>query len=225
MLAVLGYLVLFLLAGLIGGFFYVESKRKREIEENKKAISRIVSTIKDKFKSQLNELVEDQTITVEQHNTLYRLANNFFIFQPIKKSSIEFCEFTFNNIIGALQHTAADKLNIEAVSEQVRIFIRLLPHQTSAFNAKFYRVQLPNLIDQFIAAKQDLADVDNQLGVDNTEEGYVEDDNVEDDSVEGDSVEDKIVESDSIEDDCVKEDRKIEVINKASDKMENKIAC
>lgn len=166
MLAVLGYLIVVVLVGLIAFFFYVESKRKREIEENKKAISRRVSSIKDKFKAELNGLVEVDIITVEQHNSFYQLANNFFIFQTIKKSTIEYSEFTFNNLIGALQHSEADKLHIEAVNEQVSIFTRLLPKQNSEHNAKFYRNKLPQLIEQFITAKQDIADVEKQLDID-----------------------------------------------------------
>lgn len=184
MLAVFGYVVLLILVGLVVFLLYIEAKRKKAIEENKKAITRLVGVIKEKFKAKLNGLVEDDIISVEQHNMLYRVANNFFVFQPMKPNSVKFCEFTLNNIIGALQHSAAEKLNVEAVNEQVTLFVQLLPRHANEYSARFYRVKLPALINHLVTVKQNIVDVEKQLDNDTSDIDKVCELNAEDKSVQ-----------------------------------------
>lgn len=165
MLSVIGYILLVVVIALVAAYFYVESQRKKAIQAQKRAISLRVSKIKNRYKDELLAFVEQELITIPQHEVLYRIANNFFIFQPINDKSIEYCEFTLNNIIGAFLNITPSTPNYEELKEQITIFVSKLPMQSREFNPNFYRSKLPSLTEQLIAAKEEINNVDTDISI------------------------------------------------------------
>lgn len=163
MLEVITYGLPLILISLIGAYLYVEAQRKKVIEEQKNATIIGVASVKDKFRAELKRFVEQEILTIKEHEALYRIANNFFIFQPISDKSIEFCEYSLNNVISAITNNGPESLHFDRIQEQISLFIRALPIQPNNYNSNFYRKELPNLIQQLVDAKEDIYSVDSDL--------------------------------------------------------------
>jgi len=176
MLEVIAYVVPTILIILVGAYFYVETQRRKAIEKKKRAIISRVSTIKNNFKAELKGLVEQKILTIKQHEALYRLANNFFIFQPVSTQSIEFCEYSLNNVIGVIPNTSPESHYYDRVQEKLNEFVAALPVAANSFNSNFYRKDLPLLIKQLVNAidelhktESELSDLSNLSDIDNEE--------------------------------------------------------
>ena len=162
MLEIITYGVPLILVSLVGAYLYVEAQRKKAIEESKKAVIIRVASVKDKFKAELKRFVEQEILTIKQHESLYRIANNFFVFQPITDKSIEFCEYSLNNVISAIPNNGPESLHFDRIQEQIKLFIRALPVQPNDYNGKFYRKDLPKLIKRLVDSKDDIYKVESE---------------------------------------------------------------
>jgi hypothetical protein len=163
MLEVIAYVVPLVLVALIGAYVYVEAQKRKAIEEKKKAVILYVATIKDKFKANIKQYVEQDILTIKQYQSLYRIANNFFIFQPITGKSIEFCEHSLNNVISAIPNSTPDSVHFELVQQQISLFVSSLPVVANGYNASFYRNELPLLIKRLVESKEDILRVQSEL--------------------------------------------------------------
>ncbi|WP_022941658.1 hypothetical protein [Psychromonas hadalis] len=163
MLEVIAYVVPSALVILLGAYVYVEAQRRKVIEEKKKAIILRVASIKNNFKVAMNRLVEQQILTIKQHESIYRIANNFFIFQPVTTKSIDFCEYSLNNIISVMPNGGPDSLHFEFIQEKISLFVCVLPVAANAYNGHFYRKALPKLISQLVEAKEEIYKIESDL--------------------------------------------------------------
>ncbi|WP_019613785.1 hypothetical protein [Psychromonas ossibalaenae] len=162
MLEVIVYFVIPVLVILIVAYFYVETKKRKIIEEHKKAVVLRVATIKNNFKTDLKRLVEQEVLTVNEHNAVFRIANNFFVFQPVTTKNLNYCEQLLNTIIGAMPTGGPDSINYDLGKEQVSLFVRSLPYASGDHNAAFYRRELPELIKQLIDSQEDMFETENE---------------------------------------------------------------
>ena len=155
MLEVFMYVVILALVILVVFYFYVEAQRKKAIIANKKAISLRVTRMKSNFKADLKKLVEQEVVTISEHNSLYQIANNFFVFQKITPNSISYCEQQLKSVISAMLIKEVNN-NYELIQEQVSLFVSSLPKVASGYNTGFYQTELPALINQLIDAQEGL---------------------------------------------------------------------
>ena len=146
MLEVFAYIVPTVLVTLIGAYLYVEAQKRKAIKAKKRAIINHVSALKSNFKLALDGHVEQHLLSIKQHQAIYRIANNFFIFQPVTSKSIEFCEFSLNNVISAMPSGGPESIHFESIQEQINVFVRALPVAPNGYNSNFYRNDLPLFI-------------------------------------------------------------------------------
>lgn len=163
MLEVIAYLSVGTLVSLVAAYLYVEAQRRKAIIKKKKAIFMCVSKIKSNFQVELNKLVERGMLTTLQHKSLYRLANNFFVFQSVTTKSIELCEHSLNNVVSAMPKCSTESVHFERVQQQVKVFVHKLPKAANGFNANFYRNELPNLVKQLVDAIENIYKVESEL--------------------------------------------------------------
>jgi hypothetical protein len=163
MLEVIAYFVPLVLIALVGAYVYIETQKRKAIEVKKKAVIVYVATIKDKFKTKIIQLVEQEILTIKQHQSIYRIANNFFIFQPVTSKSIEFCEHTLNNVISAIPNGGADTPHFVLLQEKISLFVMALPVVANGYNASFYRNELPLLIKGLVESKENIFRIESEL--------------------------------------------------------------
>lgn len=156
MLEVIAYFVIPAVVALVILYLYVETQRKKIIKENKKAVFFRVTNIKDNFKGALKKLVEQQLLTIKGHNTIYQIANNFFVFQSVTNANIAYCEELLNSVIAAMPSVTAESEQFYSAQEQVRIFTASLPVAANGYNANFYRNELPELIKKLTDSQVNL---------------------------------------------------------------------
>jgi hypothetical protein len=162
MLEVVAYFVIPVLVILVIAYFYVEAQKKKVIEENKKAIVLRIATMKYNFKADLKRLVEQEILTIREQESVYRIANNFFVFQPVTVVNIEHCEQLLKNVISAMPTGGPDSINFDLVQEQVSLFVRSLPAAARGHNAAFYRNELPELIKQLVDSQENMYETENE---------------------------------------------------------------
>lgn len=163
MLEVIAYFVIPAVVALVILYLYVETQRKKMIQDNKKAVFFRVTKIKDNFKGDLKKLVEQQVLTIKGHNAIYRIANNFFVFQPVTNGSIAYCEQLLNSVISAMPREKPGSEKFYAAQEQVRIFAASLPTSANGYNTNFYRKELPALINKLTDSQENLLDIESEI--------------------------------------------------------------
>lgn len=163
MLTIITYFFVPALTILIGFYLYVEAQRKKLIKANKRATLLRINKIKDTFKADLRQLVEQQKLTISGYESAYRIANNFFVFQPVTPNSIRYCDELLKNVISALTTGGPDSLNFDLVQEQINLFLRALPKAASGYNSDFYRNKLPNLINKLHDAQENIFQIDDEI--------------------------------------------------------------
>ncbi len=168
MLEVIAYIAISLLVILAGISVYIETQRKKAIEIKKKAIILRLSKVKSNFKGSINHLVKQDVLTIKQHESIFRIANNFFIFQAISANTIEFFEHSLNNVISALSKSGPESIHYERVQEQISLFVLKLPTAATGFNSHFYSKTLPKVVQQLVDAKEDIYNVDSTLIVEDS---------------------------------------------------------
>lgn len=168
MLEVIAYIGISLLVILAGVAVYIETQRKKAVKEKKKVILLRISKIQHHFKDEIKRAVEQNVLTVKQHKSVYRIANNFFVFQSITDKSIEFCEHSLNSVISALPKNDPDSIHFKRVQEQISLFVFKLPTTGNGFNRNFYSKELPKLVKQLVDAKEEIYRVESDLSNDNT---------------------------------------------------------
>jgi len=154
MLEVIGYLVIPVLVILVVSYFYIEAQKRKAIEEKKKAVILRIATMKYNFKADLKRLVEQQMLTIAGHEVAYKIANNFFVFQPVTPNSVAYCEQLLKSVISAIPTGGPDSINFDLMQEQVNLFVRSLPVAASGYNSAFYRNELPKLIKQLVDSQE-----------------------------------------------------------------------
>lgn len=154
MLEIIAYLAITLLIGLVAAYFYVEAQKRKIQEAHRKAILSRISILKNRFKNNLKGLVEKEILTVREHDAIYRIANNFFVFQPAIINTVDYCEQLLENVINAIPMESVDNIHLDLIQKQVNIFARALPVATSDYKADFYRNTLPNLTQQLANSQE-----------------------------------------------------------------------
>jgi hypothetical protein len=150
MLGAVLYFVIPALVILVVAYFYIEVQKTKIQEDNKKALTLRVVRIKDNFRADLKRLAEQQILTLTGLSAVYRVANNFFVFQPVTENNLVYCEHLLKSVVCAIPAADPDKYNFDFLQEQVNLFIRALPVAASGYNASFYREKLPQLIKQLV---------------------------------------------------------------------------
>lgn len=163
MLDVIAYVALPILVLLFGAYIYVEAQKRKAIKAKKRAIVVRIASIKHAFKTEMTRLVEQHILTVKQHESVYRIANNFFIFQPVTEKSIALFEHSLNNVIGAIPDVAPETMHFERLQEQIALFASSLPTTANGFNGNFYRLDLPKLINCLVNAKEKINKAETDL--------------------------------------------------------------
>jgi|GEM_PF-3568811 len=158
MLKIIAYVVLALFLALVAVYFWVEAQRKKEKELKQQAIAFKMSTMKDQFKQDLNQMVENQLLSKAGSDSIYRIANNFFVFQAVSDDSIFYCEQILRQVSDALPELNREKSNLELAQEVTSLFVESLPTEASGYNAHFYRMRLPELITLLITHQEQADD-------------------------------------------------------------------
>jgi hypothetical protein len=163
MLEVIAYIAPLGLVGLVGAYIYVEAEKQKAIKAKKKAIVVLIAKMKSTFKADVNQLVEQQILTVNQHKSVYRIANNFFIFQPVTVKSMAFCAHSLNNVISAIPNGGPETIHFNLIQEQISLFVRALPVAANGYKGSFYRNELPKLTKQLVDVVEKICEVENAL--------------------------------------------------------------
>jgi len=150
MLETIAYLVIPVFMTLVVIYFWVEARRKKEKEDKKQAIALQISTMKDDFKQQINQLVIDKVLSKRGRDSIYRIANNYFVFQPVNDDNIYYCEQVLDRVAKALPHVNLEGTNLERAQGIASIFVQALPSSSNGFSTHFYRQRLPELIAQLV---------------------------------------------------------------------------
>ena len=143
-------------------YFWVEAQRKKEKEEKQQAIALQISTMKDNFKKDLNQMVSDQLLSKAGSDSIYRIANNFFVFQPISDDNIFYCEQILCRVRDALPMLNGEANNLEQAQEFTSLFVQSLPTDAGGYNAHFYRMRLPELISQLTTYQEQAGETKSQ---------------------------------------------------------------
>ena len=166
MLEAIGYAGVFILFALSVISGNAEVQRKRIKEEKRKAVILRLTSIKDNFKYKLKRFVELEILNEKQYESVYRIANNFFVFQPITGQNVEFYLAELSRVIIALSKNGVSSTFSERVQDQINLFISQLPVDSIDFSATFYNKTLPLLITQLIDAKNEICSGDVSTDVD-----------------------------------------------------------
>ncbi len=148
MLEVIAYFVVPVFAILVFAYFSVEANRKKERELKKQQIISRVATMKDNYKRAVLTLVEQKMLTRCGQESVYRIANNFFVFQPVSIENIEYAEQLFDSIIEAMPVLNEDHKNLDFAQGIISLFVRTLPTSSAGHTAAFYQQQLPEYVAQ-----------------------------------------------------------------------------
>lgn len=165
MLEAIAYFVVPVFVILAVSYFVVEAQRKKVREQKKKEIIRRVSTIKNSFRSKMKPLVADKVLSPTGQEAVYRIANNFFVFQPVTIENISYCEQLLDRIVDSMPILNSTGSNLEWAQQRVSLFVRSLPKAASGYSTIFYQRQLPQLIDQLIAVADDTSEQQPAPGV------------------------------------------------------------
>lgn len=160
MLEVIAYLAITLLIGLVIAYFYIETQKRKIQEAQRKAILSRISILKNRFKNNLKQLVEKEILTIREHDAIFRLANNFFVFQPAIVNTVDYYEQILDNVINAIPMESIDDVHLELIQKQVNIFARALPVTSSDYKADFYRNTLPELTQQLANSQEYVFPID-----------------------------------------------------------------
>jgi hypothetical protein len=150
MLEIILYFAVPVLLTLIVAYFWTEAQRKKQKEQKKQAIVLQISTMKENFKLAINQLVADRVLSKRGQESIYRIANNFFVFQPVNEDNIYYCEQVLERVVKALPQVNLEASNLERAQGVASIFVQALPASASGFTAHFYRHRLPELIAQLV---------------------------------------------------------------------------
>jgi hypothetical protein len=163
MLEVFAYIIILALVGLVVAYLYVDAQRKKAIKQQKQAAILLATRIKANFKSDVYQFVEQENLTSKQYESIYRIANNFFIFQPVTRQSIEFYKYSLNNVITAIPNGGPESIHFNLMQEQITLFIDSLPIAANYYTLAFYRKTLPQLINNLVNAKEEICKVESEL--------------------------------------------------------------
>jgi hypothetical protein len=162
MLKIIVFFLILVLVILFVVYFYVETQRKKVKEENKKAITLRVTTMKNNFKVDVNRLVKQEILMKTAHEPIYRIANNFFVFQSVAIKNVDYCEQLLKNVINAMPNGDIDSINFDFAQEQISLFVRSLPAAASGYNITFYYNELPKLIKQLADSQENMYKIENE---------------------------------------------------------------
>ena len=151
------------LVALFTYYFYQEAKRKSASQAARKTLTARIERLKRSFKAKIQDLVSLGVLSKQGQDTIYRLPNYYFVFQPITLENVEHCE----HLLGSLLNVINDKLLSESEtsdvpnSVQVHLnhFVCSLPSMAKDYHASFYRNDLPVLIKKLMDAQVDDAPV------------------------------------------------------------------
>jgi len=158
MLEIILYVVLPLCIVLSVVLFLVESRKKAQKEAKKAAIVHRISTQKQQFKLNINRLAQHKIMSQRGKDSIYKIANNYFVFQKIDDKTVLYFETVLRQVITAMPTPEQAALNLDVVQGHVSLFIQLLPSAPKAYNESFYQHLLPALLAEFVDNQQKNAD-------------------------------------------------------------------
>jgi len=150
MLEIILYVVLPLCIILLVVFFLVESRKKEQKKAKKVAIIQRISKQKQQFKIDVNRLVQHKIMSQRGKEAIYRIANNYFVFQKINDETVIYFEQLLKQVMAAMPTPEEAMVNVDKVQGQMSLFIQLLPSTPKAYNEGFYRNLLPALLAEFV---------------------------------------------------------------------------
>ena len=157
MLQLIAYFVIPVFMILVITYFTIESQRKKDRELKKLQVITRVTSMKSNYKSAVLALVQQQMLTKQGQESVYRIANNFFVFQAVTVENVERCELLLESVINAMPLLSTNKDNLDFAQGAVSLFVRALPTTSSGYSVNFYQQLLPELVLQLQQQQQEEA--------------------------------------------------------------------
>ncbi len=139
-------------------YYYLDAKRKKAVQAERKFLMVRSEKMKADFKAETQQLVTRGVLSSQMQEDIYRIANYYFVFQPVTTKNMEHCEQLLHGLFSAVN----DKLNSSAsstvfVRELLSHFVGALPRIAGGYDANFYRNVLPGLIYNLANTKENTA--------------------------------------------------------------------
>jgi hypothetical protein len=155
----LNVIIIVLLIALAAPFFYYyqrESQRKKTAQAERKMLIARIERMKAKFKADVQQFESFGILSKQGQDVIYRLANYYFVFQPVTTENVAQCELLLDKLVRAVNNKliAFDSDNPTFIVTQLKIFLQALPKQAAGYDAKFYRKELPQLIQALNNAQE-----------------------------------------------------------------------
>ena len=148
MFEVIAYFFILVFMVLVVAYFMVEAQRKKDRELKKQQIITRVTVMKDNYKQAVLSLVQQRLLNKRGQESVYRIANNFFVFQAVTIENIERCETLLESVIAAMPEVYEQGDNVDYAQGIISLFVRGLPTTSAGHSINFYQQQLPSLITQ-----------------------------------------------------------------------------
>ncbi|MEH0739894.1 hypothetical protein H4F05_00105 [Vibrio cholerae] len=148
MLLTLVILLAIVLTALLAHYYHSESVRRKSRQDAKQTLLLRSKRIKQTFKGQIERFCALDALTPETETAVLRLANLFFVFQPVNSHTVEQYQETLNNLVKTIDERidAAQETSLDMLSADLERFAASLPKANSAYTASFYRNDLPAMI-------------------------------------------------------------------------------
>lgn len=131
----------------ISYYFYLEAQRKKTVQAERKSLMTRIEKMKSSFKSELQQLTTIGVLSNQGQQEIYRLANYYFVFQPVTTQNVEHCEQLLDSLLSAIKDKMikSNSLPTDFLQKLLNNFISALPKKANDYNANFYRNDLPML--------------------------------------------------------------------------------
>ncbi|PWI33546.1 hypothetical protein DI392_08750 [Vibrio albus] len=157
--------LLLALLALLSYYLRKEAQSKKASQAARKTLTTRIEKLKNSFKSDLQELVSLGVLSPSGLDTVNRLPNYYFVFQPVTAENVEHYELLLGNLRNAINSkllSAPEEDDRSSFLQKLlNQLVSSLPSTASGYNASFYRNDLPVLIRR-------VEDAQVQLGEDAT---------------------------------------------------------
>ncbi|WP_391090847.1 hypothetical protein [Vibrio sp. NH-UV-68] len=152
-------LIAALVTALLGFYYQKLALAKKTTHQAKQALLSRSAQIKRNFKSNIERFAAEGTLSKSSETAIYRLANYYFVFQPVTSETVEqYAQLVIDitNVIDGI-HTTSEEQTLTASHEQIDRFAASLPAHASGYTASFYKNEMPLLMFHLSEAPQSIS--------------------------------------------------------------------
>lgn len=149
----MGTFLIVIVVLVIGAFAliaYKKSQADKAQAEKVKSMNNSVRQIQDNYKALVSELQIDGIIDTAERAKLIKVANNYFVFQPINAINLSHFADLINLLTDAISFVKNNTdIEPEKLGEMLSTLAERLPEETRDFNANYYLNHAPGLFFDF----------------------------------------------------------------------------